>query len=125
MAFIGVASSHHFGEAGYHLEAMADLGLVGLALSNSPAAMPAWGASGRCSAPIPSPPSFPGAAARLVIDLSLSQVARGKLMIAARDNQPIPLGWALDADGNPTTDPKAGLAGSMLPAGGVKAPCWR
>ena len=55
----------------------------------------------------------------LVIDLSLSQVARGKLMIAARDNQPIPLGWALDADGNPTTDPKAGLAGSM-PAGGVK-----
>ena len=40
-----------------------------------------------------------------MIDLSLSQVARGKLMIAARDNQPIPLGWALDADGNPTTDP--------------------
>ena len=43
VAFIGVANSHHFGEAGYHLEAMADLGLVGLALSNSPAAMPAWG----------------------------------------------------------------------------------
>ena len=64
VAFIGVANSHHFGEAGYHLEAMADLGLVGLALSNSPAAMPAWAASGRCSAPIPSPPSFPGAAAR-------------------------------------------------------------
>lgn len=41
-------------------------------------------------------------------------------MIAAHDNQPIPLGWALDADGQPATDPKAGLAGSMLPADGAK-----
>ena len=120
VAFIGVTNSHHFGEAGYHLEAMADLGLVGLALSNSPAAMPAWGGKRPLfgTNPIAAVPRRGGA--RLVIDLSLSQVARGKLMIAARDNQPIPLGWALDADGNPTTDPKAGLAGSMLPAGGVK-----
>ncbi|HEX4763537.1 MAG TPA: Ldh family oxidoreductase, partial [Usitatibacter sp.] len=54
------------------------------------------------------------------IDLSLSAVARGKIMVAARDNKPIPEGWALDADGRPTTDAKAALAGSMLPAGGVK-----
>ena len=100
---------------------MADLGLVGLALSNSPAAMPAWGGKRPLFGTNPIAAVFPRrGGARLVIDLSLSQVARGKLMIAARDNQPIPLGWALDADGNPTTDPKAGLAGSMLPAGGVK-----
>ena len=106
VAFIGVTNSHHFGEAGYHLEAMADLGLVGLALSNSPAAMPAWGGKRPLfgTNPIAAVLSRRGGA-RLVIDLSLSQVARGKLMIAARDNQPIPLGWALDADGNPTTDP--------------------
>jgi (2R)-3-sulfolactate dehydrogenase (NADP+) len=55
-----------------------------------------------------------------VIDLSLSEVARGKLMVAAREGKPIPLGWALDKDGNPTTDPKAGLEGMMLPAGGAK-----
>src|SRR5207253_8837612 len=56
----------------------------------------------------------------LSIDLSLSAVARGKIMVAARDGKPIPEGWALDADGQPTTDAKAALQGSMLPAGGVK-----
>jgi (2R)-3-sulfolactate dehydrogenase (NADP+) len=54
------------------------------------------------------------------VDLSLSEVARGKLMVAAKEGRAIPAGWALDADGNPTTDPKAGLAGSMLPMGGTK-----
>ena len=56
----------------------------------------------------------------LVIDLSLSEVARGKLMVAAREGNPIPLGWAVDNQGNPTTDPKAAIDGMMLPAGGVK-----
>jgi len=55
-----------------------------------------------------------------VIDLSLSAVARGKIMVAARDGKAIPEGWALDAQGRPTTDAKAALQGSMLPAGGVK-----
>jgi len=64
---------------------------------------------------------FPRAkGAPLLIDLSLSEVARGKIMMAARDNKPIPEGWAIDADGRPTTDARAALAGSMLPAGGVK-----
>jgi len=56
----------------------------------------------------------------LLIDLSLSEVARGKVMVAAKKGEPIPLGWALDGDGQPTTDPKAGLEGSMLPLGGTK-----
>ena len=73
----------------------------------------------RSSAPIRSPRSFrAGRGAPLSIDLSLSEVARGKLMVAAKEGKPIPLGWALDRDGNPTTDPKAGLEGSMLPMGG-------
>ncbi len=55
-----------------------------------------------------------------MVDLSLSEVARGKLMVAARDGKSIPAGWALDKDGNPTTDPKAGLDGMMMPAGGAK-----
>src|SRR6185437_13071471 len=49
------------------------------------------------------------AAAPLSIDLSLSEVARGKVMVAAKEGKPIPLGWALDRDGRPTTDPKAAL----------------
>jgi len=55
----------------------------------------------------------------LMIDLSLSEVARGKVMVAAKKGEPIPLGWALDAKGNPTIDAKAALEGSMLPIGAV------
>jgi (2R)-3-sulfolactate dehydrogenase (NADP+) len=55
-----------------------------------------------------------------MVDLSLSAVARGKIMVAARDGKPIPEGWAVDKDGNPTTDARDALEGSMLPFGGVK-----
>lgn len=121
VAFVGVGNSHHFGAAAYRLEPVAEAGLVGLALSNSPAAMPAWGGKRPLFGTNPIAAVFPRRrGGPLLMDLSLSEVARGKLMIAARDGQPIPQGWALDADGQPTTDPKAGLAGSMLPAGGVK-----
>ena len=51
---------------------------------------------------------------------SLSAVARGRIMLAAKKGEPIPEGCAIDADGRPTTDAKAALEGSMLPAGGVK-----
>ena len=57
-----------------------------------------------------------------MIDLSLSEVARGKLMVAAKAGKAIPTGWALDARGEPTTDPSAGLDGSMLPIGAATSP---
>jgi len=121
VAFAGVTNSHHFGVAAYHLDALARQGLVGLALGNSPAAMPAWGGKRALFGTNPIAAVFPRRDADpLVIDLSLSEVARGKLMVAAREGREIPLGWALDAQGNPTTDPQAGLAGSMLPMGGAK-----
>jgi (2R)-3-sulfolactate dehydrogenase (NADP+) len=56
----------------------------------------------------------------LTIDLSLSEVARGKVMVAAKEGRPIPLGWALDEHGQPTTDANAALRGSMLAMGGTK-----
>jgi (2R)-3-sulfolactate dehydrogenase (NADP+) len=56
----------------------------------------------------------------LMIDLSLSNVARGKIMVAAREGKPIPEGWATSRDGRPTTDAKAALDGMMLPFGGTK-----
>jgi len=58
--------------------------------------------------------------APLVIDLSLSEAARGKVMVAAKQGTPIPSGWALDRNGEPTTDAQAALEGSMLPMGGAK-----
>ena len=119
--FVGVTNSHHFGAAAYHVEAVATAGMVGLGFGNSPAAMPAWGGKRGIFGTNPIAAAFPREhAAPLMIDLSLSEVARGKLMIAARKGESIPLGWALDKDGKPTTDPKAGMEGTMMPAGGVK-----
>ena len=121
VAFVGVTNSHHFGAAAYHLEAVGAAGLVGLALGNSPSAMAAAGGQRPVFGTNPIAAVFPRrAAASLLIDLSLSEVARGKLMVAAKEGKAIPLGWALDGDGQPTTDPNAGLAGSMLPMGGAK-----
>ena len=121
VAYAGVTNSHHFGAAGYHLEAVGAAGLVGMAFGNSPAAMPAAGGSRPIFGTDPIAAIFPRPrAAPLLIDLSLSQVARGKLMIAAKEGKSIPLGWALDMEGKPTTDPNAGLEGSMLPMGGAK-----
>lgn len=121
IGFAGVTRSHHFGVAGMHLDAIADAGMVGFAFSNSPAAMPAWGGKRALFGTNPIAAVFPRADADPIsIDLSLSEVARGKLMVAAREGKEIPLGWALDKDGNPTTDPKVGLEGMMCPAGGVK-----
>jgi (2R)-3-sulfolactate dehydrogenase (NADP+) len=120
-AFAGVTNSHHFGAAADHLAPVAAAGMVGLAFGNSPAAMPAWGGKRALFGTNPIAAVFPRRnAPPLVIDLSLSEVARGKLMVAATEGKPIPQGWALDKQGNPTTDPKAGLEGMMLPAGGVK-----
>ena len=121
VAYVGVTNSHHFGVASYHLEAVGAAGLVGMAFGNSPAAMPAAGGTRPIFGTNPIAAIFPRPrAAPLLIDLSLSEVARGKLMIAAKEGKSIPLGWALDQDGKPTTDPKAGLEGSMLPLGGAK-----
>jgi (2R)-3-sulfolactate dehydrogenase (NADP+) len=121
VAYAGVTNSHHFGVAGYHLEAVGAASFVGMAFGNSPAAMPAAGGSRPIFGTNPIAAIFPRPhAAPLLIDLSLSGVARGKLMIAAKEGKPIPLGWALDEAGKPTTDPKAGLEGSMLPLGGAK-----
>jgi (2R)-3-sulfolactate dehydrogenase (NADP+) len=121
VAFAGVTNSHHFGVAGYHLEPVGAAALVGMAFGNSPAAMPAAGGTRPVFGTNPIAAIFPRAKGPpLSIDLSLSEVARGKLMVAAKEGRPIPLGWALDKEGHPTTDPNAGLEGSMLALGGNK-----
>jgi (2R)-3-sulfolactate dehydrogenase (NADP+) len=118
---VGVTNSNHFGAAAVHLEPLGKAGLVGLAFGNSPAAMPAWGGKTPLFGTNPVAAVFPRRdAAPLLIDLALSEAARGKIMLAAKEGKPIPLGWAVDRDGQATTDAKAALAGSMLPAGGVK-----
>jgi len=121
VAYAGVTNSHHFGAAAYHLEPVGAAGLVGLAFGNSPAAMAVAGGRRPVLGTNPIAAVFPrhGAPA-LMIDLSLSEVARGKVMVAAKEGKAIPLGWALDRDGKPTTDASSALEGSMLPMGGTK-----
>jgi (2R)-3-sulfolactate dehydrogenase (NADP+) len=118
ICFAAVTNSHHAGVLADHLRPAAQAGMVGLGFANSPAAMPAAGGKHPVFGTNPVAAAFPRRGGEhLMIDLSLSEVARGKLMVAAKEGKPIPLGWALDRHGQPTTDPKAGLEGSMLPVG--------
>lgn len=118
---VAITNSHHFGAAGYHVERMAERGLVALAFGNSPAAIAPWGGSRALFGTNPIAFACPRAkVSPLVIDLSLSKVARGKIMVAAKGGTPIPEGWALDADGQPTTNAEAAMAGTMLPMGDAK-----
>ena len=121
VAGMAVANSHHFGVAGHHVEALARTGLIGIALGNSPAAIAPWGGSRPIFGTNPIAIACPRRSDDpIVVDLSLSKVARGKVMVAAQKGEPIPEGWALDGEGNATTDPKAALAGSMVPMGDAK-----
>jgi (2R)-3-sulfolactate dehydrogenase (NADP+) len=123
VCFVGVSNSHHCGVLVDHLRPVAQAGLVGLAFANSPAAMPVAGGRHAIMGTNPIAAIFPRQGHDpLMIDLSLSEVARGKLMVAAKEGRSIPLGWALDAQGQPTTDPQAGMAGSMLPVGAASSP---
>ncbi len=121
VAIAGVTNSHHFGVAAYHLEAVAKSGCVGIAMGNSPSAMPMAGGTRPLFGTNPIAAIFPRKnGSPISIDLSLSEVARGKIMVAAQKGEAIPLGWALDKHGQPTTDAKAALEGMMVPAGGTK-----
>ena len=121
VAFAGVTNSHHFGAAAYHLAPVAQAGLIGLAFTNSPSAINAWGGKKPFFGTNPIAAIFPRRHAEpIVVDLSLTEVLRGKIMLYAKEGKPIPLGWAVDKDGNPTTDAQAALTGSLSAIGGVK-----
>lgn len=121
VAAAAIHRSHHCGVAGHHVEKLAERGLVALLFANTPAAMAPWG--GRAGVFGTNPIAFacplPGAPP-IVVDLSLSKVARGNILAAQQRGEPIPPGWALDRDGASTTDPSAALAGTMLPIGDAK-----
>lgn len=121
IAAASIFRSHHFGQAGHHVERIAERGLIGLVFGNSPKAIAPWGGKEAVFGTNPIAFAAPRRDAEpLLIDLSLSKVARGKVMVAAENGEPIPTGWALDSDGNDTTDAKAALAGTMLPMGDSK-----
>jgi (2R)-3-sulfolactate dehydrogenase (NADP+) len=118
---MSVGNSHHFGVAGYHIEPLAEKGLIALAFGNSPAAIAPWGAKTALFGTNPIAFACPCARREpVVIDLGLSKAARGKIMVAAQKGEKISWGWALDKDGQPTDDAKAALGGTMIAMGDAK-----
>lgn len=121
IAAAGIHHSHHCGVAGHPVEHLAKEGLVALLFANSPGAIAPWGGSKAVFGTNPIAFACPVLAqAPIVVDLSMSKVARGNILAAERMGVAIPEGWALDADGKPTTDATAALAGTMLPLGDAK-----
>ena len=121
IAAAAIHRSHHFGQVGAHAERLADAGLVALVFGNTPKAMAFYG--GKRAMLGTNPLAFAAPivdAAPLVVDLALSVAARGKIVAAQKAGKAIPSGWAVDRDGNPTTDPSAALAGTLSPIGGAK-----
>ncbi len=118
---VAIRRSHHCGALSVQVERVAQNGAVALMFANAPPAIAPWGATEPVfgtnpvafACPSPDGPPF-------VADLSMSVVARGKIMGARKRGERIPAGWALDTRGEPTTDPEAALAGTMLPIGGAK-----
>jgi (2R)-3-sulfolactate dehydrogenase (NADP+) len=122
VALLGVTRSHHSGCMGHWVEIMAREGLLALAFTNSPAAMMPWKGNKATFGTNPIAFGCPRAGFDpLVVDMSLSKVARGQIVNAKeKGKKSIPEGWAVDADGQPTTDPEAALKGAMLPMGDAK-----
>jgi (2R)-3-sulfolactate dehydrogenase (NADP+) len=121
VAAVSIGNSHHCGACGYHVEGVAERGLMALVFSNTPAGIAPWGGSRGSFGTNPIGFACPRRAnPPLVVDLSLSAVARGKVMLADKRGESIPEGWALDAEGRATTDPHAALAGTMMPIGEAK-----
>ena len=122
VACLSVSNSYNCGVLGYHTARLARQGLVTLGFTNAPASIAASGGPRPVVGTNPFSLAVPGEHGQpsILIDQSASTIAKSEVMKHAREGKPIPEGWALDADGNPTTDAEAGLKGSMAPSGGYK-----
>ena len=122
MGFAGVTNSHHCGALGILLEPVAAAGMVGLAFSNASSAIMPWGGTRAIFGTNPVAAVFGRKnAPPIVVDLSLTQVTRGQIMLNVKEGKPIPDGWGMDKDGQPTNDAqKILVGGSLYAVGGLK-----
>lgn len=120
-ASLAITRSYSAGVLGHWVEALAERGLIALAATNAPPSVAPWGGSVPLFGTNPIAFATPREGRPpLVFDQATSVVAKVSIVSAAREGRPLPPGWALDAEGEPTTDAQAALKGSMLPFGGVK-----
>ncbi len=121
-ASVSLRNAGHMGALSAYVGRLADRGYVGMAMANTPSAMAPWGGAGQLLGTNPIAFAAPIDAEHdtLLVDLSLSVAARGKVFQAQSNSNAIPEGWAIDAQGQPTTDPDQALSGSLLPIGEAK-----
>lgn len=118
---VGVIKSNHCGAAALYARLAAEKGMIGIAMTNVVPNMVVPGGSrpitgnNPIAVAVPTFGDFP-----FVLDISLSAVAGGKLILASKKKEKIPLDWATDKEGRPTDDPDKGFAGFLLPLGGHK-----
>ena len=118
---VGVVRSNHFGAAALFSRMATDRGLIGIVMTNVIPNIVAPGGSKPITGNnpiafgVPTFGDFP-----FMLDISLSNVAGGKLLLASKKGEKIPLDWATDKDGHPTDDPDKAFAGFLLPVGGHK-----
>ncbi|GAA4324543.1 Ldh family oxidoreductase [Pigmentiphaga soli] len=118
---VGVRNSNHFGTCMYYTRMAAAAGCVGLLASNGGPAMAPWGGRKKIIGTNPWSVAAPvGERPPLVMDMANTGVARGKIYLAHQRREPIPQGWAIDAEGAPTTDAQAAIEGIILPMAGHK-----
>ncbi|PUB18690.1 Ldh family oxidoreductase [Yoonia sediminilitoris] len=123
VATLSVAHAHTCTSLGYFTEQIAAAGLIGIGFTNASPVVAPPGGNKAVLGTNPIAMSVPGAAgAELAMhfDFSTSAVALGKITMAKAAGEPIPLGWAVDAEGEPTTDPEKALKGALVSAGGYK-----
>ena len=121
-AFVSVRNSNHFGAAAYFAEMAVAEDMIGVAYTiGGINHMTPWGGAEAILGNNPFAVAFPVRnAPPVVLDMACSVAARGKIIVAAKENVPIPADWAVDRDGVPTTDAKAALEGFVSPVGGPK-----
>lgn len=115
---VAVRNSNHFGTAMYFTRMAAARSCVGFLSTNASPAMAPWGGREKVVGNNPWSIAAPGGAhGTVVLDIANTAVARGKLYLAKQSGEEIPAGWAMTAEGAPTTDPAEGIAGLILPMG--------
>lgn len=121
VAFVAVTHSNHYGAAAYWAMMAPEHGMIGFSSTNAPATVAPTG--GRTAMLGTNPFAFAipaGQEQPMVLDLATTVVARGRVMLYAKQNKPLEPGWAFDERGVPTTDPHAALKGLLAPIGGYK-----
>lgn len=122
IGIVGVKDSNNFGTAGFIGEYLAQKGMIGVILANSGPAIAPTGGGKAIFGTNPICVSYPAVKdyPPIIFDMACSNAARGKIRLAAKNNEKIPYGWAVDSEGNDTDDPNEALKGTMIPIGEYK-----